>query len=220
VVPVAELTAGQIEAMFALMDRHYENLQRDIFTADLRAKDHAILLTDQDGAVHGFSTVVAIGWDASTQLLFSGDTVVDHRYWGSHDLPATWLRHAMAQAQALPGRTFWLLLSKGYKTYKYLPLGFLQYYPHPDHPTPPEAQALIDAFATSRYGDRYQDGIVQAGRDHVREEFARVPPDDRQATFFTARNPGYGDGDELVCLAEVALDNLSRVGRRLVDAAE
>jgi hypothetical protein len=33
--------------------------------------------------------------------------------------------------------------------------------------------------------------------------------------FFARRNPGHERGDELVCLARVAPDNLTALGRRL-----
>jgi hypothetical protein len=33
--------------------------------------------------------------------------------------------------------------------------------------------------------------------------------------FFLEKNPGHGQGDELVCLAEVSPTNLTRAGLRL-----
>jgi hypothetical protein len=33
--------------------------------------------------------------------------------------------------------------------------------------------------------------------------------------FFLARNPGWREGDELVCLTEIAEGNLTPAGRRL-----
>ena len=39
---------------------------------------------------------------------------------------------------------------------------------------------------------------------------------DPHVAFFLKRNPGHGDGDELVCLTELSDDNLTRAGRRMV----
>ena len=41
------------------------------------------------------------------------------------------------------------------------------------------------------------------------------PTGDEHAAFFAAANPGYLDGDELVCVARIEPDNFSAALRRL-----
>jgi hypothetical protein len=38
---------------------------------------------------------------------------------------------------------------------------------------------------------------------------------DPHIAFFLERNPGWKEGDELVCLTEIAEENLTRAGRRM-----
>ena len=41
---------------------------------------------------------------------------------------------------------YWFLISKGYKTYRFLPLFFREFYPRHDAPTPAWAKEILDAL--------------------------------------------------------------------------
>ena len=43
--------------------------------------------------------------------------------------------------------------------------------------------------------------------------------DDPHVHYFLERNPGYAEGDELVCLAEVSLANTHGIGHRWLKQA-
>ncbi|MCY2962649.1 MAG: hypothetical protein NT069_03200, partial [Planctomycetota bacterium] len=78
IIPPAALSSADRDAMYALMDRHYENMRRPRFEADLAEKDWVILLVDdQTGLVCGFSTqrliTVAVN-GRPVRCVFSGDT--------------------------------------------------------------------------------------------------------------------------------------------------
>jgi len=221
VVPVTSLTPDQTDAMYALMARHYDHLDRGAFLADLAAKSDVILLRDPQGAIGGFSTLAVLSVDDRVQLVFSGDTVVDRAAWGHHDLTRTWIGYAFGRAASFPGRTYWLLMSKGWKTYRYLPLAFREFYPRRGTVTPPAEAAIIDGFAT-RYGARYVAGVLKPDKDRVKPEYSQVPDGARQdpdVAFFLEANPGYDRGDELVCLALIARENLTPTGLALLNQA-
>src|SRR5689334_8795057 len=128
-LPTPAVTDAQREAMFALMDRYYENITPASFATDLAEKQWVILLLDpQSGEVCGFSTQVLL--DAAIagrpiKALFSGDTIVARDRWGDPALAHVWGRLALSLIDALPETDlYWFLISKGYKTYRFLPLFF------------------------------------------------------------------------------------------------
>src|SRR5450759_4728163 len=86
VTSVADLTPPQRDAMFLLMERHYENVHRAVFEADLAEKKWVILVSDPLGdRLCGFSTqgvrdVHVAG--RPVKALFSGDTIISREHWG------------------------------------------------------------------------------------------------------------------------------------------
>ncbi|MCL2201218.1 MAG: hypothetical protein FWB75_04570 [Oscillospiraceae bacterium] len=219
-VKINKLTNNQKEKMYLIMTKYYENIKEQNFYADLGKKIEAILLCDANGEIHGFTTLAIFLYDKRTQLVFSGDTIVEKEYWGIHDLGETWLERAFSYAENFEGQTYWLLLSKGYKTYKYLHTFYNTFYPCVDKETPSEVQAVIDKFATEQFGNKYKNGVYAAGKDFLKEEFDDVSDaklKNKHTSFFFEKNPNYKQGDELVCITELSLENLNRLGRRMLD---
>ena len=61
IVRAPDVAPADRDAMFALMDRHYDNIDRDTFESDLAEKDWIIRINDPDtGALVGFSTQVLL----------------------------------------------------------------------------------------------------------------------------------------------------------------
>lgn len=212
-------------AMFALLDRHFEGVTTVQFDADLAAKSHAILLERGDRLV-GFTTLLA--WRAEfvgekIGAIYSGDTIVAPEAWNSPALSRAWIGTVnWLRREELPGRCFWLLITSGFRTYRFLPVFWREYFPRPGHATPPWAQQLKDQLARERFGAAYDSasGIVRLPNpQRLRGPLAAIPAgreDDPDVAFFLARNPGHQRGDELVCLAELSEDNLTPAGRRMV----
>ena len=118
---------------------------------------------------------------------------------------------------------YWFLLSKGIRTYLLLPMFFRAFYPNYLTPTPPETQAIMDTFARAKFGAWHLEeaGIVRVWppADRLTAELAAIPDSKREqphVRFFLDRNPGYANGDELVCLAEISEANLTRAARRFM----
>jgi hypothetical protein len=51
---------------------------------------------------------------------------------------------------------YWLLFSKGYKTYRFLATYLHHFYPRHDTPTPVFEKKLIDWFGTYKYPEHYR----------------------------------------------------------------
>lgn len=231
IVARQELDDRTHEAMFRLLAGHFAGVDRATFEADLAEKHCAILLEDDDGRLRGFSTLLLYATDAPGRrisVVYSGDTIVDREWWGSPALPRTWIRAVRQLAPAAVDHDlYWLLLTSGYRTYRFLPVFFRSFYPRYDEPGPQALTALLDAVATERFGSRYNadDGIVRFARPQVlTPDLLELPAGralDPHIAYFLARNPGHVRGDELACVAMVHDDNLTAAGRRMArDARE
>ncbi|MCL2079552.1 MAG: hypothetical protein FWH17_06870 [Oscillospiraceae bacterium] len=219
VLQVKKLSPEQIEAMYKIMEVYYGNTSQNAFIGELRKKQDVVMLLDEQNIIRGFTTLAVFIYDTQTQLLYSGDTIVEKEYWGRHDLSQTWINNAMKYAEKFDGTTYWFLLSKGYKTYKYLNTFFKEYYPRFDTEIPDKIQCIMDTFAERQYGDKYRNGVWLAGNDYLKDEYdftKETAARDKNTAFFLKKNPGYMNGDELICLCEISVDNLNKLGRRVL----
>ena len=212
-------------AMFDLYERYYSGARRPAFERDLADKSQVLLLRNAAGAVSGFSTVKS--WVASVgtmrlRVIYSGDTVIDRTHWGTQALPFRWLENAGA-IKAMDPRTplYWLLITKGHRTYRYMSAFARTFYPTWRAETPPQMQLLMETVGHQTFGDRFDRaaGIVRHDQDGAALRGEHAGLDGRQAAnreiaFFTQRNPGHGDGDELLCMCELSEDNLRPMARK------
>jgi hypothetical protein len=222
---VAALGDADRRAMYALYRRYYDASSWRLFAGDLADKDYALVLRDETGAVQGFSTLAVTQRTFGARpvrVIFSGDTIVDERHWGQQALAFAWLRLAGSIKAAQPHLPlYWLLISKGHRTYRYLPAFSRAFHPSPDAATDADLAPLRDCLARDRFGEAYDAaaGVVRfaASRGHLRAEYADVPEAHRrlpEVAFFLARNPGYARGDELVCVCELCGETLRPLARR------
>ncbi len=224
--PVERLSPGERGEMFALMGRYFANVSRTVFERDLSEKEWCILLTDASGRVKGFSTMMLVRAevdDRSVAAVYSGDTIVDREHWGESILSRLWSGQAFDLASRLPEEpVYWFLLSSGYKTYRFLTTFFEEFYPTHERETPPRVKRVMDTLAHARFPGRFdpEAGVVYPEnaaplRPGVADVTGRRLADPHVA-FFVRANPGHARGDELVCLTELATDNLTPAGRRIL----
>jgi hypothetical protein len=224
IVAVNELPAKDIAQMCRLMQAHYEGVTKRQFSADLNGKQWAILLRDQ-GRLCGFSTQVLFDHPVEggvTKVLFSGDTVIEKSHWGSMALPIAWGRLMLSLLESQPDLDlYWLLTSKGYKTYRFLPVFFQKFLPCYNAEPDAFEEKLLHSIAIRRFGNRYDpvSGLLRAepGNQRLRDGIAELDARrlrDPHVAFFQSRNPGHAHGDELVCLARFHPDNLNPYIRR------
>jgi hypothetical protein len=224
-VPHAELTPAQKGEMFQLMALHFDGVTPEQFARDLAEKNLALLLEHQ-GTLVGFSTLLAYATmieKKPVNVIYSGDTIVTPAAWGTTALPRAWVAGVEALRATLPpGRCFWLLLTSGFRTYRFLPVFWREFFPRFDAVTPPDTLRLLNQLALERFGAEFDPGagIVRfAHPQRLRPGLKEIPPcrgNDPHVTFFISNNPGHGNGDELVCLAELCPENLTRAGCRMM----
>jgi len=212
--------------MFSLMGRYFANLSRAVFERDLSEKEWCVLLTDASGRVRGFSTMMLVRTEVdgrSVAAVYSGDTIVDREHWGESILSRLWSRHAFDLASQVPEEpVYWFLLSSGYKTYRFLTTFFEHFYPTHRRETPPEMRRVMEALDLARFPDQFdpEAGVVRPeNAAPLRSGVADVTEKrlaDPHVAFFVSANPGHARGDELVCLTELAPENLTPAGRRML----
>jgi hypothetical protein len=225
VVARQELDDRTRDAMFRLLTGHFAGVERATFEADLAEKRCAILLEDADGGLRGFSTMLLYSTevpDRTISVVYSGDTIVDRPWWGSPALPRTWIRAVRQLAPQAAGHDlYWLLLTSGYRTYRFLPVFFRSFYPRYDESDREALGPLLDVVARERFGGRYDpaDGIVRFARPQMLAPALLELPAGRtldpHIAYFLMRNPGHVRGDELACLTKIGDDNLTAAGRRM-----
>jgi hypothetical protein len=155
---------------------------------------------------------------------FSGDTIV-----ASTVVPRRSCRGSGAGTSFPAGanaRTavFWFLIAAGYKTYRFLPVFFREFYPTWRAPTPAFHAHAFRVLGRAKFGDDYDaaDGVVRFRepmplRSGVADvSFPRLR--DPHVAFFVRANPGHSRGDELACLCEISAANLTPAGQRMLRA--
>ncbi|MGH7136266.1 MAG: hypothetical protein ACREHD_11035, partial [Pirellulales bacterium] len=229
-VPMESLTGGDRCEMFSLMRRHYAGVGQAAFDADLSEKRWVIQVRHPaTGRLCGFSTQMLLHVPVDRRVvnaLFSGDTVIDRDHWGDQALARVWGRLALDIIdRSADGELYWFLISQGYKTYRYLPLFFHEFYPRYDAPTSEGAQRVLDALAQHKFADAYHRtaGVVRARADQyrLREGIAELTDQRRRdphVRFFDQRNPGHAAGDELCCLAPLTRQNFTSAAYRVIGA--
>ena len=214
--------------MYRLLDDNFAGVTGETFHADLAEKNWVILLEDDHGALVGFSTLLLYGTVHEGEpitVVYSGDTIVSPAAWGSSGLARTWI-NAVWRLHAAhgTGRLFWLLITSGYRTYRFLSVFWRCFYPCYAHTMPKDIRVLRDRLAHERFGAQYDatHGVVRfAQPQRLRAPLRDVPArqlTDPHVACFLRMNPGHANGDELVCLTELSEANLTRAGRRMVDA--
>lgn len=224
-----DVSAAERDAMFALLDTHFENVTREQFDADLAAKNWVILLRDAAGDLAGFSTFLfhhTAFRGERRSVVYSGDTIVDPRCWHTSALPRAWIASVRAvHDRAGGGPLWWLLISSGFRTYRLLPVFWREFFPRHDAAEPAEITAWRHQLAIDRFGDRFDAnaGVVRFERpQRLRAHLGGIPAgklSDPHVAYFERVNPGHDRGDELVCITRLDDANLTPAGRRMVTSA-
>jgi hypothetical protein len=224
-VTVPELLPETHDRMYELFARHFEGGRRRRFELDLEAKQWALLLENGDGHLLGFTTlrvdrVDRVDLGEAVDVITSGDTIVAPEAWRSSRLSSAWIAavHRLGSDRPL----LWLLIASGWRTYRFLPTFWREFYPCWNRTTPQGVRRAMDRLAGELFGDAYDlgAGIVRFAEPQVLVPELRGIPEARRhdphVDFFARANPGHEGGDELVCLTEIAEHILTPAGRRMV----
>ena len=221
---IPSLTDEDRRAMAKLYLAHYDGSNETLFFSDLKDKTEVLLV--RCGAVLvGFTTlqVYELEWERrSVCVVYSGDTVVDRAHWGQQALAFTWIaRMGEVKRETPDAPVYWFLIVKGHRTYRYLPTFAKSFYPHWSIDRS-DLKPLADALARKKFGEDYNatTGVVEFAKSkgHLKDDIALPTAKERTkeaVKFFLARNPDYLRGHELVCLCELAEENMKPLTKRI-----
>lgn len=230
-VPRPSVSYAERGEMYQLLETYFSGTSRLQFEADLAEKESVFLLRDSaSGKIHGFSTSMRLSArvdDRDVVAFFSGDTIIAREYWGDSLLARLWSRTVFAEADRIIAarpqtRVYWYLICSGYRTWRFLPVFFREYWPNLSAPTPAHAQNILDTLGQQKFGSQYIHGAgfvrlrsatpLRGGISDITEQRLADP----QVAFFARVNPGHVNGDELACITEINPANLTKAGRRMV----
>lgn len=225
------VTAAERGEMYGLMETYFSGTSRRQFEADLEEKESVFLLRDSvSGQIQGFSTSMRLHARIADQdivAFFSGDTIIAREYWGNSLLPRLWSQTVFAEAEHITAarprtRVYWYLICSGYRTFRFLPVFFREYWPNMYGPTPAHQRNILDTLGIQKFGNQYLrgPGVVRLrsatplcdGISDITERRLTDP----QVAFFARMNPGHARGDELASLTEITPTNLTKAGQRMV----
>ena len=226
--PAAALGAVERGEMFDLLATHFDGVSEVDFARDLAEKDWVLRIL-RGGRLAGFTTLQVYATRRGGRrlnVIYSGDTIMAPEAWGAPLLARGWISLVRALQQRRAREPwYWLLLSSGFRTYRFLPVFWREFCPRRDiEPTAGQA-ALLASLARERFGQLFDasTGVVRFPHpQRLRPHLAAIPdgrslcPDVR---FFLQRYPGHVAGDELVCLTELGDANLTSAGRRMIRGA-
>jgi hypothetical protein len=224
IIDINDISTDQKSECFRLFKEYYDNTSESNFLNDLNEKDGILLVQDEEDQIIAFSTykVEKTMVDAKKiHCLFSGDSIVHERYWGQHFVISFVGYLFMTLINKGYENLYWMLISKGYKTYMYLPLIFNEYYPSYRYETPSELKKIMDVFYSQKYGRNYKsaNSIIMSDNDYLKPEFNNVNQNkssNKDILFFQQMNPNHIIGHELTCIAKLSKDNFTEVGMKYI----
>ena len=203
-VPRAELSVVNKAEMFRLLTQHFDGVTPEQFARDLAEKNLALLL-ERDESIVGFSTLQAYTttFEGETiNVIYSGDTIVTPGAWGTTALPRAWVAAVEALRARLPAvRCFWLLLTSGFRTYRFLPVFWREFFPRFDTDMPDNTRRMLNQLATERFGSQFHPefGVVRFTNPQQLKNGLEEIPDGRSrdphVSYFLSRNPGHINGE-------------------------
>lgn len=220
-VPCNQLNEATLQSMLRLMQENYTDITEAQFLKDLSKKQYVGLLIDSEHEVRGFTTYAINPNHSGTEsysVLFSGDTIISPEFWGTIELIRGWCFSVAQIMKTEPNKTwYWFLLSKGHRTFMYLPLFFETYYPQCDG-IPEEQKVLfelMEELASQIYPDLYEkgSGIIRFPYEggELKESLAQGTFDKsskKHVSWFIQKNPHFYKGDELICLSKIDPNNM------------
>ena len=215
-----KITETDVQRMYEIFSQYYGNSDKPTFIRDFNKKTGAFLVrSKKDKRLVGFSTVALMDLDMKGRKVkgvFSGDTIIEREYWGGRALQFRFFLYLLGIVLRHPlTPVFWLLISKGYKTYLLLANNFFRFYPHPD--------GKYDDYKpmVQEYSERLFPGCYDAEREildfgeqyqHLNDDVAGITPEMcdrfRNIAFFEERNPTWRRGTELPCIGRASFADI------------
>jgi hypothetical protein len=211
---VTSLNEKTIQEMFLLFGKYYDDVTLERFVLDLKEKTHVFMFYPKGSSrLIGFSTIYRkiIPEISSGLFLFSGDTVIHEDFWGSKALQKSFFWFILSSKFRSPLRpVYWMLMSKGVKTYLMMRKNFPYSFPNYLEAMPMVFKNARDAFYTIKFPGAFDAekglirfpekiGSVKEGTKQASHEALKDP----EALFFFKMNPQFQAGEELACICEI-----------------
>jgi hypothetical protein len=228
IVPRGFVGGALLDKLFNLHAGYFENTDIETFTRDLSGKNWVILASDKKDNMLGFSTIECLELDCDgekTAFMFSGDTIIAQSAWRRNVLiPALGLFLTCFINDHSNMKCYWFLITKGYRTYRGLPIFFKRFYPNYLTHIPQREAFLLNRIAVHKFGRYYNPhtNVISFDNPHdYLKPFMQGIPQGKQTdphtAFFLMRNPHFTRGDELACIAELSFDNFNRAAARIIE---
>ena len=215
IVPVGALSPSEWDEVWQLTCRFYD-ADRAYVEATLRGHQQLALFRSRaDGGLVGMAAIQVDAFEFQGRrvaIIFTSHSVLEERYRGQNLIQRAgmrtwlrcWLRHPWH-------RKFWVYDTFSYKSYWLLPRNLRTFWPRRDEPTPAWDAALMEHYGRWKYQEAWRGGVI-ARSPHKRllPQTAQLTPEllrDPHLAFFAAANPGFRDGDMLLCLCPLTFTN-------------
>ena len=227
-VEAKKIGLDQLRRMYSIYEQYYENTRFSLFQNDFANKHGAILIFHPEThEIVGFSTIAIHQFNFESQrytFVFSGDTVIMKEFWGCRALQTTFVKLMIKLRFEHPFDNFyWMLISKGYKTYLLLANNYYVYYPHfkGKHGN---LKPIVEHYCKKFFADYFdaKTGLLNFGSDYqpLKGEVApiteRMRRDNPKIRFFENQNPSWEQGTELPCVGEMSWKDLMRYPMRFM----
>ena len=212
---ISKISVVDIYQMYSIYSKYYENTKWRIFLSDLSKKSGAFVIRrKEDKRIVGFSTVVnyTLTHQGKSGIgVFSGDTIIEKEYWGTRVLQVAFYKYMLGLKFKNPTKNiYWLLISKGFKTYLLMSNNFEKYYPSVDSKHD-ELSKVVDNYCEDLFPEYYdKDARIldfgnryQALKEGVADIDEGMLSSHAKISFFEQRNPEWRRGTELPCVGVV-----------------
>ena len=198
--------------MYGLFEQYYVDVSFQRFCSDLSEKTHLFSFHSNSHLV-GFSSIFRKRFRSlgRATYLFSGDTVLHRDFWGAKALQKSFFWFILSSKVRSPFEpVYWMLMSKGYKTYLMMRRNFSKSFPRFDAPIPDKLKRAMDDFYRIKFGAAYdpETNLIRFRTAHgsVKGSLAAPQPsatENPDIAYFLQANPDYRSGAELACIAEI-----------------
>jgi hypothetical protein len=225
---INDISDADIQEMHHIFIKYYNHTDLNTFTRDIRNKQYVLLITHPvSGIIVGFTTIAIINLTYKRKNvlgLFSGDTILEKEFWGSRRWQLTWVWFCL-KLKVMNFRVpfFWLLISKGYKTYLLMANNFNHYYPRLDREDEQLAD-IVDLYCEQLFPGQYIKELrildfgdkYQSLQSHVAEISSHLKENHPKIKYFEELNPDWRRGTELPCVGVINIPVVISFAKKVI----
>lgn len=214
--PAAAIDVRGWDEIWRLTSRFYD---ADRNYVERRLKSHQTIALFRNVADRRLVGMAAIEVDVvqfegrHLVLIFTSHMLIDEKFRGTNLLQRcgarcwlrAWLDHPLK-------RKFWAFDTFSYRSYLLMPRDLETFWPRHDEPTPPWEARLMAEYGQRKFGSAWLgDGVIaHAPQKRLLPQSAPLQAEmlnNPDLAFFQQANPGHAEGDMLLCLVPLTLNN-------------